>query len=673
MPSWKKSLTASEKRQLVVLGGAIFLVSGLLVAQGDKRLLPYIGLCIAVAGIAISIQQFYIYSLVDEVINTRRRPFYSAASYALLTAGGGIFLISAANLIATPQSFAPSVEAIVAVSDTGFLLYRLGMISGFGSFLAITMMTLTFLYPDAFSAESASIEAETSRKNTLAPFSLQLLTLWQPFRAIQDWLSRNATANGNGHHAWHRWPRWAAPLWWALLALITAGIGLQLHALVMIVFMDRAIPAPSVGYTLYYPHEFGISLLLVGFILTALLSAITFIIRARQLLTGNQGLGSLSLMSGFLLLAFAPPLIQLIVMWLDPAFNPGSYWGAGCTLMVLISIVWLAHFWLGQPELERSGNATDTVPPVEITVDLEITPPFWIILTILALMPFLAAFSLQQSPDSANFPWFFASYAFLALACAATTASDLETASTAFKSIVSEYISDNRNATFAHEILNPLRFPSTWLGSDELRIVLQADQQDIKGLEHARNKLSQTLPTALKDVNQAREIARQYQKRQSIFSDSVGKHCIAKLLRASVNHYQNSHRFSDTDGWDIQLLSQPSGDWNAVVHPRNFDHIIRILLDNAIESSVPERKNTISLTLTAEEGSVAVRIHDQGRGMTSQQQADFGRKQQSSKPLGTGVGTATARGFALGMHGDIEIVTSTIGKGTHITLRLKTR
>ena len=111
----------------------------------------------------------------------------------------------------------------------------------------------------------------------------------------------------------------------------------------------------------------------------------------------------------------------------------------------------------------------------------------------------------------------------------------------------------------------------------------------------------------------------------------------------------------------------------AVADQDRLEQVLWAVFDNAVKYS--PTGSPVSTAIASADGSLEIRVADQGTGMDAETQAhafdQFYRSGQARKlaPDGSGVGLYAARGLMGAMGGSID-VTSQLGSGTSVIIRV---
>lgn len=107
----------------------------------------------------------------------------------------------------------------------------------------------------------------------------------------------------------------------------------------------------------------------------------------------------------------------------------------------------------------------------------------------------------------------------------------------------------------------------------------------------------------------------------------------------------------------------------ALVDARQLQKAFLNLLLNGLEALAPGGRLTISTGYSAETRTVTVVVEDTGSGMSEETLSRTFDLFFTTKPQGTGLGMALARSV-VDLHAGELAITSTVGKGTRVTVRL---
>jgi len=121
-------------------------------------------------------------------------------------------------------------------------------------------------------------------------------------------------------------------------------------------------------------------------------------------------------------------------------------------------------------------------------------------------------------------------------------------------------------------------------------------------------------------------------------------------------------------GIRIRSLVQPEAQ-TAYADPRALQQVLLNTLSNAADALAGTENPEITIRVLKMDGSIRIRVTDNGCGMTEQQQKELFKPFRTTKPGGTGLGLVIARKMLTGMNGAIE-VKSAKGSGTTVDISL---
>lgn len=228
----------------------------------------------------------------------------------------------------------------------------------------------------------------------------------------------------------------------------------------------------------------------------------------------------------------------------------------------------------------------------------------------------------------------------------------------ALEQIKSEFIS-----TAAHELTSPL---TSILGYSEL--LLDRELTDRFSPDQKRDFLEEILSRSeslSKIVDDLLNISR-IESGQPIPLD-IQPVAMEPLLKKTIDNFMlinNGHTF--------EVLLPQRDDQPALVDHDRIQQVFENLISNAVKYS--PKASTIKIECSFEENFYKVQITDQGIGMSEQQLEKvfdkFYRCDSSNTAVGgLGLGMSIVQQIVDSHHGNIEI-TSELGKGTRVTLRL---
>lgn len=637
-----------------VLIGAIAALAVILYLFGGYASLPYLGFAIGVAGISISIQQFYIYSLITNVVDIQRKEFYRATSRTLLFIGGAILLLCSGRIV---------LEVNPELVDNFHVLTRLGLILLYMSPPLLGGLILYFFYP-------AWRQGRASQRPMGSFYELYSDIVAAPLVVFSTKLNDDGSPKGLLPS------RMLQVLWLCLLITCFAAAAATIGHWV-------TEPPPTQAGSVAYGLPFDLKVVLIwalgvtlfyGVLCLALMYYVRDCINRATLSPGQ------SLLSGFLFLFAAPPIFQGMVFAARSVVGDG-YWQLVLMFAAVTSIPLIALFSVFRPE-SALGYLS------KILANIIFTPAFRerlnenysasysfniatkgaivIAIFLVFFIPYLAI----QFQYFIRFPWVFTSYGFLALGCAGMTALDLRNASAAFDSIRDTYLTTDMQTGLAHEVINSLRPGRGLLNATALERLLE-DKGDSDPLAQDKKRLREMLEPARHGLDSTMEMITSFRDRSALFSkaaDTRGD------LREFVDKTLAIFRKGRTDmsgEWSVSLV--PGERIAAPFNAQALYHTLRILLDNAVDATQERKRNEITVQVINRGQYARIEIQDTGKGMSEEIKQRFGAMQVSAKAKGTGAGTSIAKSFVNRMNGRLSVDFSEPGAGTRVVVELPIR
>ncbi len=140
---------------------------------------------------------------------------------------------------------------------------------------------------------------------------------------------------------------------------------------------------------------------------------------------------------------------------------------------------------------------------------------------------------------------------------------------------------------------------------------------------------------------------------------------LAGLIEQVVAEKRIQHK--DRAGLNIEFINSADGA-KAAVDPKEFQRMISNLVNNAVEAL--DKAGAVSVSLSAPDGRVVVKVADDGRGIPPEILSKLGRKGEThGKDGGTGLGLYHARTAVESWGGELKI-DSRPDNGTTVTLSL---
>ena len=207
-------------------------------------------------------------------------------------------------------------------------------------------------------------------------------------------------------------------------------------------------------------------------------------------------------------------------------------------------------------------------------------------------------------------------------------------------------------AGLAHEIKNPL---ASITGS------IQLLREEIP-FETGRDKLMQII---LREADRLSALVGNFLLFARPPSGESAPIELDSAIPETIRLIEQDRRFRNTVA--IEQSGQ-SGLW-IVMDPDHFRQILWNLLLNAVEAIHGEGRVCVSRD-TAKNGHVAIRISDDGCGISEEQMQSIFDPFYTSKPHGTGLGLSIVHSILESYDGWLE-VDSRPGQGTHFTMKIK--
>ncbi|GAB6040773.1 sensor histidine kinase [Endothiovibrio diazotrophicus] len=635
-----KAITGTEHTQLGWLFGTILTLMICLPMIATRAVVPYVGLFMAALGIAVAVGQFYIHSIVDRVLFSMRRDFYRGTSVSQLLFGSFILLLSASDIL--EQNLGYGLQW-AAGPFTANLLYYLAYLVGVWSLPAMVLVTVSYLYP-------------LQPKDQQGP----MLSLWK-FLRFEEYLVR-LKAMENPRNLYDDCV-WLVRFLLLCAVLFTLGVAYEL-----IVFL---LESHRVGMAAVEPDAHIARKTYALFVFAALATFAVcvrlFIERIRRVFREGYGLVGFSFFMSMMALFAFPPFMQLTIAQFA---EQKTLLAVGVFTCVVAAI--LSHFFL-LPRLKRSlplgGNISvltgglGRFVPVA-TEYATIAVSLWIGL---ALLLFLSSFYYF---DRYLPPLFYISFLFYVLGCNYMAAVDLRVASQSATKLRDHAVDDKFLSGVAHEIFNPLVPVQTLVNDATLETILSSSIEGDERLERLRASLLKLLPSARNGLAQAIAYTQEIRNRGTFANVQLERLELAPFVEELIEQYQNHPSVA---GGAVKLTTHAVKRPQVLADPKLLKSVLRVLLDNAVESTLPGKENNIAVIVDGRSTRASrptITIRDEGRGMNGEQLRRFGQPQVSPKPGGTGVGTALAVRFAKEMGGGVK-VNSTEGEGSEVQLALR--
>ena len=124
----------------------------------------------------------------------------------------------------------------------------------------------------------------------------------------------------------------------------------------------------------------------------------------------------------------------------------------------------------------------------------------------------------------------------------------------------------------------------------------------------------------------------------------------------------------DVRGIKIDSLIHPDAEW-AYTDSRALQQVMLNVMSNASDAMNGREAPEIVIEVLKRDGTIKIKVTDNGGGMTDEQQKELFKPFRTSKPAGTGLGLVIAKRMLTGMKGTIEIK-SKQDKGTTVNISI---
>ncbi|KAF0124547.1 MAG: hypothetical protein FD189_2341, partial [Elusimicrobia bacterium] len=163
----------------------------------------------------------------------------------------------------------------------------------------------------------------------------------------------------------------------------------------------------------------------------------------------------------------------------------------------------------------------------------------------------------------------------------------------------------------------------------------------------------------------AGDLLRRYRAPGAEGKAKVETRSLAGLIEQVVAEKRIQHK--DRAGLKIGFVNSADGA-RAAVDPKELQRIISNLVNNAVEAL--DNGGSVSVSLSAPDGRVVIKVADDGRGIPPEILSKLGRKGEThGKDGGTGLGLYHARTSVESWGGSLAIM-SEPGKGTSVLISL---
>lgn len=216
----------------------------------------------------------------------------------------------------------------------------------------------------------------------------------------------------------------------------------------------------------------------------------------------------------------------------------------------------------------------------------------------------------------------------------------------------------NIAAQVAHDIRSPLVALDAAL---ENTSVLPEKQRTV--VRHSLNRIRDVANTLLE--------RNRTQQGTAAANPDTGERLEVRLLSSLIDQVVAEKRmqYASKPGIDIDFkLTVESYGLFSTMQPVEFGRLLSNLVNNAVEALGDKGK--VDVRLTPEDGSILLSISDNGKGISPEVLVKLGKKGEThGKAGGSGLGLFHARTIAESWGGNLAI-TSTLGKGTAVTIKL---
>ena len=695
-------LRADNQTLPIAALAAVFIAGAVLAGLfGNQNVAPYIGIAIAIAGISISIQQFYIRSMVSTVVSVERRDFYRGSSLALLCIGSGIVLFGIARIIVEieAENVNPAlINYVITCSTLG------GICLAFSGPLFWNLMFAFTIVSESNSSKQAGRDNENSNNGNESVNQSQSNNL---IRRIVDNMPLSKVFGSNIYNTESKLLYWLNLLYWSV-SLLTAlcliwhsidafaslneGTPLELH------YLNAPITFPHIHSSSSYSILSAAATLWL--LLTILVSGVySFALTVRLLVLSSKGstFSGMIFMVGFSCLFMVPALFHtcLSLMLSFSEFKILSAYILSTTVIASVLVLCLGvgshtedsrldKFYSGlyRKIFKDAQTVIDSAHQWKATLDHQLparkesnAPTYVFGILLLVLTGAITVFhsdSYSQAWIYNNLAGFY-SFAFLALGCAGITAIDLRSASNAFQGVVENYLNSEAQATLAHEVHNNLRAIEQLIYGEPLKRLLATAKDDNQADDLKR--VTDILAASQQGLAAVNSMIENLQKRREMIANVNQNGDVVGTVKNIVQLYKNSLPLDLSKDFMIDKdftinFAVGKGAINARWNQQGLYQALRILLDNAVQATSKEKLNSITVSVrTGIEGGWGARIsvQDSGVGMPPEVAKKFGQPQASTKAKGgsQGIGLSLAAAFCKYMDGNLALAqTSSYGDNT---------
>ncbi|MES9881355.1 MAG: HAMP domain-containing sensor histidine kinase [Sedimenticola sp.] len=639
-----------EQKQLIIFLTFIAIVVAYVVWKPPTYL--YLGFSIAVATITIGIQQFYIYSRVEANLQFERKEFYRSASYSLLIYGISLLFLCISLIVK-----GSSTDYQELLNNQAVLFYQLATLFSCLAVIPLTSLVISYLYPSVEGEEKIVSKDGTDRE--IGNITYKRLTFIVFFIFGEVRLLRQSSLPPWLQYLVIRffWPLMVILVWLYISALVFE-VMVESHILFsseisvgssyfLLPFSEYSLPV--INWSVYYVWQ-------LIYAIAFAISALAIVTRASELITGEAGTEGYAMFVFFLAIFSLPPVIQYSSIYLTSSVL--------VALMLLGGVIWLTYLRINNKHLFSNRLLSSYQSRSRFY--------WWLFFSIIALACvffLLLCIGLVPSKDG-NYPLIFITSSFLTFGCTWMITVDLGTASKSHNLLLGEFLSGLAIKKIGHELHNnllPLRF---FVNDSTLAQILQPDASTIS-LEtmpqQEREGLVEQLGAAKQACSDLIHYSNELKTTGQFATAPPGKYKAIKLIGAFIRKYRHM-----SEDYDYSLSYNPSLRAKSVdilCNPELLEGVLRIYVDNAVESSVQGRKNEIEIRCSVEQENFVIEISDLGCGMPELVKKRFGQRQKSSKEFGTGIGTAIATGWLQQMSGYASVPESN-DNGTKVVIRL---
>lgn len=630
--------SGAERRQLLWLSLVITVLTLVVASLSTHAVVPYVGFFIAALGIAVSVGQFYIHSIVDRVLFSIRRDFYRGTSVSQMFFGAFILFRCISEIIVQNQGYGMKWEYALPVANS---FYFASYFFGVWSLPAMVLVAVSYLYP--LKPQEALRELPPLLKFWEFPSYLERLREEPHFAELHGQMRR----------------------------LVISLLGFAFTFSVAL-FFEIALQVRDYGSTNLAPLSgLTFSIFIIAVLLTFAVSLILFVRRLQRVFSDGDGLVGFSFFMAMMALFAFPPVLQVFFAILAHYFGtPGIAIGAGFAVIGLIAV---GRYYL--PRLKAAlplGYSKGTMDSLGrfVPVATEYAALIILFISVAAMIVFIAVYTgwaLSAEGRNPLFALVYFTFVFYVLGCNYMAAVDLRVASESAARLQEHALDEKFLSSVAHEIFNPLVPVQTFLMDEDMEKLLSRPLEGEPQLERIRASLVTLLPCARTGLRQAISYTRELKNRGSFASLSLQYLNLTALVGEFTSQYRE---LTALPKQHVMIAFSPIGEAvTAEADERLLKSVLRILLDNAVDASAKDRTNQIVVMVDRTNRHAVITVRDEGRGMTEEQQKRYGQPQFSIKPGGTGVGTAVARRFVNEMGGELRLESSS-PQGTTIQILL---